>query len=816
MDPVLYQQRMEAGLAYAPPEPSRTPAEMKMSSLLGSLFNPGLLAPGVTVPIVKSEMARLGQIRDWETVPQDTSYGPVDSDLLYVYVNMSDPAGLILVRPFCFGTPDENPEWNLLAGWIEEDRLTDVALLPQVRFLQAVDPPRFRTGSVTSAGDALHNGPQARAIPPGLTGSGIRVGVISDGVTNLPSAQASGDLPMALNVLNPGSGNEGTAMLEIIHDLAPGAPLAFCGAGSNRIAFVNAVAALAQGGCKVICDDVGWYDDPFFEHSQIGQTIANLRSIHGYLHVSAAGNDAQLHHQQLFTDLLPGPAGDGWHDPILFVNIPPNGVLDVFMQWKEPLAAPPGTDYDLYLFDYANLTTPIAKSITRNIVGETIYYTNHTASPITAAIYVYRFSGGVPRDIEIFLEPQNGSVQVTNGTSAVDAVFGHPGHGSVIATVATNVATPAAIEWFSSQGPFTIIGALQPLKPDVAAADGVAVTGAGGFASPFFGTSAAAPHVAGVLALVWSRNPAVPPVALKSSIPQACLNLGSFNVFGFGRPLANQWANLLNLPPQVATPAATIECVQLLTEEIPGVTVSDADSAANPIVVMFSVNQGMILLDISVPGGIGPADVTGNGSQLVTVTAPQATIQNTLNSPNGLTYLANPVPPGTTVTVTLTVNANDQGNTGVGGPFTAIGTVNLRAHEYAYDAWRYDHFNAAQLANPAISGDAASPDGDLHENRWEYFMGTDPWTADAEKAVTSFVSSGNFVIQFRIAKSIMLSSYIVNSSQDLMSWAPVPPGQFTTPWPQHPSAPDAWLMEVKRPLSANTRDFIRIDFDPRK
>ncbi len=818
MDPVLYQQRVEAGLSYIPAEPVRTPAELKMGSQLAALFNVGLRPPGVTVDQLKLEMARLGQIAEWEAVPQGTPYGPVNTDLLFVYVNVTGPAGIDAVRPLCFGTPDEAPAWNLLAGWIEEDRLAEVALLETTRFIQPVDPPRFRTGSVTSAGDALHNGPQARTAPLSVNGGGIRVGVISDGVSSLPISQVTGDLPVPVNVLNPGSGDEGTAMLEIIHDLAPGAQLDFCAAGSNKITFVNAIAALAQGGCKVICDDVGWYDDPFFEHSQIGQQIAMLQTIHGCQHVSAAGNDAQLHHQQLFTDTLPGPP-DGYHDPILFVTIPPGGVLDVFMQWKEPLAAPPGTDYDLYLFDYANLTAPISQSLTRNMVGETIYYTNRTPSTITGAIYVYRFSGITPRDVEIFMEPQNGSVQRTNGTSAVDAIFGHPGHGSVIAAVSTDVAAPTVIEWDSSQGPFTIIGTFQPSKPDVAAADGVAVTGVGGFGSPFWGTSAAAPHVAGVLALVWSRSPTVPPAALKNSLAQACMNLGNpgfDSVFGWGRPLADQWAALLNRPPAVTVPPGTIECAQSISEKLPGVSVSDPDAAVNPVVITLSSSYGTIWLDLMVPGGLTPPQVMGNGGNPVTITAPLSAIQTTLSATGGLTYLANFVPPGTTVSDTLTISANDQGNTGVGGPLVATGSVALRAHQYAYYAWQYDHFDAAQRANPAISGDWASPDGDLRGNVWEYFMGTDPWLADSASGFSAVVSGGNLVYQFRVSKDIQPSWYAVKVSQNLINWSNVPAGQITTPWQQHPNDANAWLMEVKRPLSSNTIDFIRIAFDPRQ
>jgi hypothetical protein len=43
-----------------------------------------------------------------------------------------------------------------------------------------------------------------------------------------------------------------------------------------------------------------------------------------------------------------------------------------------------------------------------------------------------------------------------------------------------------------------------------------------------------------------------------------------------------------------------------------------------------------------------------------------------------------------------------------------------------YEEWKARHFNAAELLNPAISGDAADPDGDGHTNREEYMADTNP------------------------------------------------------------------------------------------
>src|SRR6185503_12185078 len=96
-----------------------------------------------------------------------------------------------------------------------------------VRHALAQDGPVTNVGSQSSQGDAKHRADSARAIF-GVGGAGVKIGVLSDGVTNLAASQALGDLG-AVTVLpgQAGSGDEGTAMLEIIHDLAPGAQLYF-------------------------------------------------------------------------------------------------------------------------------------------------------------------------------------------------------------------------------------------------------------------------------------------------------------------------------------------------------------------------------------------------------------------------------------------------------------------------------------------------------------------------------------------------------------------------------------------------------------
>lgn len=81
---------------------------------------------------------------------------------------------------------------------------------------------------------------------------------------------------------------------------------------------------------------------------------------------------------------------------------------------------------------------------------------------------------------------------------------------------------------------------------------------------------------------------------------------------------------------------------------------------------------------------------------------------------------------------------------------------------------------------------------------------------DAERSPTTAVNAGNLAFTFRVSKDILETAYAIKVSQDLANWSDVPTAQITVPWPQHPTAADSWLMEVKRPLSANATDFLRI------
>jgi subtilisin family serine protease len=184
-------------------------------------------------------------------------------------------------------------------GSIDPAALDLVAGFSWVHAVRPVDRAVVRAGSATTEGDAAARADLVRA--QGLDGSGVVVGVISDGIDHLRDAQQSGDLP---DVAVPnggcrrGNGDEGTALLEIVHDVAPGAQLLFAGP-ADSFEMVEAVECLFAAGADVIVDDLGFFGEPFFEDGPVAEAVRGAVK-GGVSYHSSAGNEAEEHLEQDF------------------------------------------------------------------------------------------------------------------------------------------------------------------------------------------------------------------------------------------------------------------------------------------------------------------------------------------------------------------------------------------------------------------------------------------------------------------------------------------------------------------------------------
>jgi hypothetical protein len=168
--------------------------------------------------------------------------------------------------------------------------LETLAAMAEVRKIRQAMPAFTNGATNVSEGDLTHGAQQARATY-GVNGSGVKICVLSDGVDSLATLQASGDLP-AVDVLpgQAGSGDEGSAMLEIVHDLAPGATLGFATAVTGEAIFAQNILDLAADGCQIIVDDIIYLDESPFQDGPVAQSV-NTVTAAGVLYFSSAGNE---------------------------------------------------------------------------------------------------------------------------------------------------------------------------------------------------------------------------------------------------------------------------------------------------------------------------------------------------------------------------------------------------------------------------------------------------------------------------------------------------------------------------------------------
>ena len=332
-------------------------------------------------------------------------------------------------------------------------------------------------------------------------------------------------------------------MAEIIHDIAPGAEIAVA-AVSTDLEFIQRLNQLANSfGADIIVDDLGFFGEPFFEDGPLATAVAGLPS--DILYVSAAGNSGRSHYEQEF-DFLPlatSPmlrlhdfANNGDAD-IGFV-IPARGFVVPILQWNTPFNSPT-SDYDMFITSQTDLVARAASD--QSLPGanpfEAVCLPNDTSSDVVNFALINEFSGSGNR-LELFLL----------GSPAIEhpipqgSVFGHPGVSRALAVGAINASEPGndTIASYSSRGPSRIdfpAAASRP-KPDITGIDGVSVSGAGGFSNPFFGTSAAAPHVAAGAALLMSVAPRVTAASVRRALENNAIDLGAAGydqTFGHGR-----------------------------------------------------------------------------------------------------------------------------------------------------------------------------------------------------------------------------------------------------------------------------------------
>jgi 20S proteasome alpha/beta subunit len=435
-------------------------------------------------------------------------------------------------------------------------------------------PVEVSSGHITDAGVGSHGATAAQVQQAlgesglSVNGAGIKVGVLSDSFNNLGGAsadEADGALPASgvqvLKDLSSGGTDEGRAMSQIVHDIAPGASLAFYTAFDSEQDFANGILALAAAGCKVICDDVSYFDEPFFQNGVIAQAIQTVEA-EGVTYVTSAGNNAGNGYQAAWTPISGTFDGRTLTDAESFggslvqtVSINTEGTGDdvpLLLEWNQAYGAAT-SNLEILVF---NSSGQLVGTATNASSGEPTNPWVEYDFTRTGTYYVAieNLSGPNPGLIKEITEG-NGLPATISGANA-GTVFGHAMTPGVITAGAVSVAqtpafgvNPALSESFSSSGAGTellfandgtALSSPDVLNPVVVSGvDDIATTVSGGL-SDFYGTSAASASLAGVAALILSANPGLTPAEVEQIMEQSALPMSNTAVSGTGLVQVNQ------------------------------------------------------------------------------------------------------------------------------------------------------------------------------------------------------------------------------------------------------------------------------------
>ncbi len=196
-----------------------TDSQKKLGTDLLQLTDSKYLPAGSTLQSLTGSMKILNQFKSLGT---DSSNALTIGDAeVYVYIYLNSDVLTQVLDSLVTKITDRDESNHIAVAWIKVKNLQNITSLTGVKQVQSVLPPIKNTGSVTTEGDAIMRTANVRSAYS-QSGAGVNVGIISDGVDHRSSSQATGDLPAdnaGLTILsNTVGGDEGTAMLEIVHD----------------------------------------------------------------------------------------------------------------------------------------------------------------------------------------------------------------------------------------------------------------------------------------------------------------------------------------------------------------------------------------------------------------------------------------------------------------------------------------------------------------------------------------------------------------------------------------------------------------------
>jgi subtilisin family serine protease len=426
-------------------------------------------------------------------------------------------------------------------------------------FASAVSASMVASATKVGAGsDQAMRGDIARSAYH-VDGTGIRVGILSDSF-NLRGAMAAGvsrgDLPANVQILREGpagGADEGRAMAELVHKVAPAAQISFYSAFNGTADFANGILALARAGASVIVDDVTYLNEPFFQDGGVISRAVQTVVAAGVDYFTSAGNQGSNFYQSAFNGVraqLSGITGSFYAQNFGTASAPQTtqgltiargATATLDLQWDQPFASigtgrSAANSLGMVLYDSGN---HIVASAVRSLVGgdpvQVLQFTNRSAG--TGFRLAIVTNGGTTQPGLLKYISYGTGVTIDDPRAGIGSgtTIGHEMVNAANVVGAVDYAnTPRfggtdKVEGFSSAGPgLTLFDAngnrlatpLTGTGVDFVAPDGSATD----VFMPFYGTSAAAPNAAAVAALVDQANPGLSPAQVSAILAQSAVS----------------------------------------------------------------------------------------------------------------------------------------------------------------------------------------------------------------------------------------------------------------------------------------------------
>src|SRR5262249_22345815 len=207
--------------------------------------------------------------------------------------------------------------------------------------------PRWRHGGPSSAGAERYKSQRHRR---GLHGRRLirqlqRSGRGGGGLWPRAAARRAAGVPVRTAL--PAGTDEGRAMMQIVHDVASDANLDFYTASVSEQDFANGILALANAGCRVICDDVIYFHEPFYQTGVVANAVQTVEQ-KGVIFLTSAGNSDARGYQATWHPIQMATVGGtvlrntqkfGNGSPAQTVTIavnPMDRAVPFVVQWNQP------------------------------------------------------------------------------------------------------------------------------------------------------------------------------------------------------------------------------------------------------------------------------------------------------------------------------------------------------------------------------------------------------------------------------------------------------------------------------------------------